>query len=410
MKKASASKAAPGEPAPAPADEPAPTKKASPAQKTSPAKKAAAKKTAAKKTPAKKAQTSVGEAVPTKRPARKTTPAKKAATETPGATTPPATPAAKKAAPGKTAAKKAAPGKAAPEKAAPEKTAAKKAAPGKAAPGKAAPGKAAPGKTAPGKVAAPAEVRAEPAPGPAETATTPPPVEVEPVAPVATVVSGEVLPAQPVRSHRSNSDLVTTTPSLRDFRDRPMHAAEFLALAAVAHYGPGAATNIGWLREQYPNAAGEGIARAAAHRFVRQSRRRGAMAGLAGPVAVLLDAGTLHALHADLILHVAAAYGRDPSAPERAAELLFLLGVHDTAAEASTAVSSAIEPAAEGATGDPTRLGRPLARTLTVGVLRVGARRVLRLIPGAGALIGAVANARATEEMVTRALRFYRSG
>jgi hypothetical protein len=202
---------------------------------------------------------------------------------------------------------------------------------------------------------------------------------------------------------------VPTAPSLRDFRDRPMHAAELLALAAVAHYGPGAATNIGWLREQYPNAAGEGIARAAAHRFVRQARTRGAVAGLAGPVAVLLDAGTLHALHADLILHVAAAHGRDPSAPERAAELLYLLGVHDSAAEASTAVSSAIEPTA-GATGDPTRLGRPLARTLTLGVLRVGVRRMLRLIPGAGALIGAVANARATEEMVTRALRFYRSG
>jgi hypothetical protein len=201
---------------------------------------------------------------------------------------------------------------------------------------------------------------------------------------------------------------VTTAPSLRDFRDRPMQAAELLALAAVAHYGPGAAAHIGTLRDQYPSAAKEGIARAAAHRFVRQARNRGVMAGLAGPLAVLLDAGTLHALHADLILHVAAAHGQDPTVPERAAELLYLLGVHDSTAEASTAVSSAIEPTGKPA-GDPTKLGRPLARTLTVGVLRLGARRVLRLIPGAGALIGAVANARATEEMVTRVLRFYRA-
>jgi hypothetical protein len=37
-----------------------------------------------------------------------------------------------------------------------------------------------------------------------------------------------------------------------------------------------------------------------------------------------------------------------------------------------------------------------------LGILRVGARRVLRLIPGAGAFVGAIANARATDEMVTR--------
>jgi hypothetical protein len=223
------------------------------------------------------------------------------------------------------------------------------------------------------------------------------------------VLSGEILPAQPKAVQPAVAAEPAALPSLRDFRNRPMHAAELLALAAVAHYGPAAASNVAWLRESYPNAPAEGIARAAAHRFVRQARTRGAVAGLAGPLAVLLDAGALHALHAELILNVAAAFGRDPTAPERAAELLFLQGVHDTAADADTAVRSAIEPADPAArAGDPSRLGRPLARTLTLSVLRVGARRVLRLIPGAGALIGAVANARATDEMVTRALRYYR--
>jgi hypothetical protein len=201
---------------------------------------------------------------------------------------------------------------------------------------------------------------------------------------------------------------VTAAPSLQDFRDRPTQAAELLALAAVAHYGPGAATGIAWLREQYPGSSGEGIARAAAHQFVRRARNRGAVAGLAGPLAVLLDEGTLQALHAELILHLAAAHGKDPTAPERAAELLYLLGVHDSTTEASTAVSSAIERASD-VPGDPGRLRRPLVRILAMGVLRVGARRVLRLIPGAGALIGAVTNARATDDLVTRALRYYRT-
>jgi hypothetical protein len=131
------------------------------------------------------------------------------------------------------------------------------------------------------------------------------------------------------------------------------------------------------------------------------------VAGLAGPLAVLLDVGALHALHAEMILNVAAAHGKDPTAPERAAELLYLLGVHDSAADANTAVRTAIEPAHDN--GDhPAHLARPLARTLSLGALRLGARRILRLIPGAGALIGAIANARETEEVAARAFRYYR--
>jgi hypothetical protein len=220
------------------------------------------------------------------------------------------------------------------------------------------------------------------------------------------VLSGEILPAQQKDVQPSEP---VPAPNLRDFRDRPMLAAELLALAAVARYGPSASSSVAWLRDSYPSAPAEGIARAAAHRFVRQARNRGAVAGLAGPLAVLLDAGALHALHAELILNIAAAHGKDPMAPERAAELLYLLGVHDSAADATTAVRSAIEPARSTApAGDPTRLSRPLARTLTLSALRVGARRMLRLIPGAGAFIGAIANARATDEMVTRTLRYYR--
>jgi hypothetical protein len=225
------------------------------------------------------------------------------------------------------------------------------------------------------------------------------------------VLSGEVLPAKPKSVQPAEAtEPATAVPSLRDFRERPAQAAELLALAAVAHYGPGAATTVHWLRESYPNASRDGIARAASHRFVRQARTRGIVASFAGPLAVLIDAGALNALHAELILNIAAAHGKDPTAPERAAELLYLMGVYDSTAAANTAVSSAIEPAAQSTSnGAPARLGRPLARTLTLSALRVGAGRVLRLIPGAGAVIGAVANARATDQMVTRAMRFYRS-
>src|SRR4029453_4768416 len=136
--------------------------------------------------------------------------------------------------------------------------------PAKKAAAKKSPAKTPATKAAPAQKAAPAK-KAAPSKAPAEAA---PPTELRPAA----VLSGEVLPAQPKRVTTSNNDLATTTPSLRDFRDRPMLAAGFLALAGGAPYGPPAATNIDWLREEYPSGSTEGIARAAAHRFVRQAR------------------------------------------------------------------------------------------------------------------------------------------
>jgi hypothetical protein len=127
-------------------------------------------------------------------------------------------------------------------------------------------------------------------------------------------------------------------------------------------------------------------------------------------MAVLVDAATLQALHAELILHLAAAHGLDPTAPERAAELLYLQGVHESADEAQSAVEATIMAAKDAATRvDPTRLSRPLGKTLGLGVLRVGARRVMQMVPGAGAVIGAIANARATSDLANRALHFYRT-
>jgi hypothetical protein len=207
-----------------------------------------------------------------------------------------------------------------------------------------------------------------------------------------------VLPAYPT----------ATAPSLRTFVDHPDHTAELLALTAVARYGPAARTNVSWLRDTYPNATAEGVSRVAMHRYIRLARNRGVVSGLVGPVAVLIDASTLGVLHAQLILNIAAAHGLDPAAPERAAELLYLQEVHDDVGTARAALETATDPEREPTMPDPARYARPLVRTVGLGALRVGARRLVQFIPGAGAVIGALANARATEEVANRALRFYR--
>ncbi|WP_203905730.1 EcsC family protein [Virgisporangium aliadipatigenens] len=288
---------------------------------------------------------------------------------------------------------------------------------------KATPRKTPPPTTQPFDFTEPTAAEAAPSPTPADPQGHPQPDPLLPAAESAanetiTVERSQILPAVPVVTgeivHTEGSP---AAPSLRDFALRPGHAVELLALTAVARYGEAARSNVTWLRDTYPNAAAEGIARVAAHRYVRQARNRGAVSGLAGPVAVLLDSGALNALHAELILHIAAAFGLDPTAPERAAEILYLQRVHDDLTDAKAAVHAATRTAtgpgtelAAWLTGpDPVRLSKPLARVLGFGLLRVGARRLLGLVPGAGAFIGAIANARATDELAGRALRFYRT-
>jgi uncharacterized protein (DUF697 family) len=228
-------------------------------------------------------------------------------------------------------------------------------------------------------------------------------------------VSGELIPAS----------TTAVVPSWQEFKEKPGYAAELLAQAAVARFGGPARANVTWLRDTYPNATPDGLARVAVQRFVRQARNSGFVTGLAGPLAVLADAGALNIIHARLILHIAAAYGMDPGSPERAAEILVLQGIHSdvTAARATlqaadgegdphngnhSAQGSTVERHS-GAAPDPRRLATPLARTIGMAAVRIGVRRALRVVPGAGALVGAAANVRSTEAVAERAIRYYRS-
>ena len=78
-----------------------------------------------------------------------------------------------------------------------------------------------------------------------------------------------------------------------------------------------------------------------------------------------------------MVLQIAAAYGHDPRDPQRAAELLTLLGV---------------------------------ARGPVVGGVRAAGRRLAaRLVPGAGVLFSVLANEASTEAVARRAITLYRT-
>ncbi|MGW5672858.1 hypothetical protein ACWEVO_33870, partial [Micromonospora sp. NPDC003776] len=162
---------------------------------------------------------------------------------------------------------------------------------------------------------------------------------------------------------------------------------------------------------RYPEADGDGLARLATRRFVRLAGTGGALAAGSGLFAPVAELAAVLWTQANLVLHLAAAYGRDPGDPDRVAELLALTQVHPdvgTARAALDAVRSAGAPvdgawprAAEAAW----RLATPLAAQAG-GWL--GLRLASRLLPGAAVLTAAAGDAAAAERLAARTTALYR--
>jgi hypothetical protein len=131
-----------------------------------------------------------------------------------------------------------------------------------------------------------------------------------------------------------------------------------LAEAAVERFGDSADRYLRWLRATYPQATPDGLTRIVTQRLAR--------CYWPGPVGLL-------AAQAQLVLHIAGAYGRDPRDPQRVPELLAL-----------------IEP-----------------RSLALPVLGRFAGRVL---PGAGLVVSAFTYNNALETVARRATTYYRQG
>ncbi|MDG4794595.1 hypothetical protein [Micromonospora sp. WMMD1082] len=237
---------------------------------------------------------------------------------------------------------------------------------------------------------------------------------------IAAVASGAPAePAPPVERGDTGQGAVGRTPEselrmlVARVLDHPGFAPELLALTAVEALGPGAAQWARRLREVYPEASGDGLARLASRRFVRQAGIGGATAALAGVFAPAVELAAVLWSQANLVLHLAAAYDRDPAHPDRAAELLVLTQVHPDLASAGSALAAA--RAADGPAERPGpraaeaawRLAAPLAAQAGGWwALRMAAR----LLPGAAALTAAAGDAAAAQRLAARAITLYRPG
>ncbi|WP_328463750.1 hypothetical protein OHA21_38825 [Actinoplanes sp. NBC_00393] len=104
----------------------------------------------------------------------------------------------------------------------------------------------------------------------------------------------------------------------------PTHAPQTLATAAVETIGPRAQAWADSIRAAYPQATPESLARLATRRFARSAALRAGLGAVAGPYApvALLTAAAI--THAELVLHLAAAYGKNATDPQRADDLVRL--------------------------------------------------------------------------------------
>jgi len=121
----------------------------------------------------------------------------------------------------------------------------------------------------------------------------------------------------------------------------PQYAPEHLALDAVRRLGPEAASWAERYRLDNPGITADTLAAVAVRRFTTLARISRSVSGATGLPAAVLDVGVLAWTQSRMVLHIAAAYGLDPAAPERAADLLVLQRVHKGTDSARTALGVA---------------------------------------------------------------------
>jgi hypothetical protein len=120
----------------------------------------------------------------------------------------------------------------------------------------------------------------------------------------------------------------------------PQHMAEQLVVWSLAHFGPRAESAVETFRHDHPEADREELEGRVVQHQSRVAATEGACVG--GPFIVLIPVAFCAALlaQAQMVYELAAVSGRDPRDAMRAADLLVLLGAHDSTAEAEAAIAS----------------------------------------------------------------------
>ena len=194
----------------------------------------------------------------------------------------------------------------------------------------------------------------------------------------------------------------------------PQYAPEHLALEAVRRLGPEAQRWASRVREEQPDLPPDALAQLAVKRFTNLARLSGAVSGATGLPGAVVDVGVLAWTQARMVLHIAAAYGQDPTVQERATDLLVLQRVHKVAETARVALGVAAgrerasrlfaQAAGRPLSGLMMRLGVKLAQ---MAGIRAAKRMFAKIVPGAAVILGTWVNSAATKDLAKRARELY---
>ena len=150
------------------------------------------------------------------------------------------------------------------------------------------------------------------------------------------------MPAAGAASSAGNRETRRTTELARTLlrivlRD-PGHLPENLAVFSQTMLGPGIPAYVTALRTQNPDADTSQLERLIAQQGIRETAREGGFVG--GPFIAFVPVAFVAALltQIKMMLRMAAVSDRDPRDPERAAELLVIMGVHGDVARAAAAL------------------------------------------------------------------------
>jgi hypothetical protein len=217
-------------------------------------------------------------------------------------------------------------------------------------------------------------------------------------------------PVNAPTTHPSTNDVVPArTEAWAKLVADPGHTPELLALAAVQTIGPRAQEWALRIKETYPHADDNAVARLAMAQFTRFGSVGTAFAAVAGSYAPIALLGTSAITYAELVLHIAAAYGLDPTDEARAVDLLILTNVHATRDEAAAALETAQQPAYEDETkltAAAWRLGRMVAAQAGAWAALKG---VNRFFPGTTMLAAIITSRSGARNIGNRATLFYRA-
>jgi hypothetical protein len=147
-------------------------------------------------------------------------------------------------------------------------------------------------------------------------------------------------------------------------RKDPVHAPEYVALAASEYHAPAAAAWAERRRNVY-GIEGAALAEMARKRHNNLASVEGAATGVGGFITLIPDLVGLAWIQSRLVFFIAAAYGFDPRAPMRPAELLVLTGLYTTPGEARAALDGAGRSVAEVWVGGKLTRDEALAIKLT---------------------------------------------